>query len=136
MNQTRKTYGRLSIAQGADQSNARRKQGVRMAGILLVFAYCVTLIGIYTVYLKFSIDCKYMKIDEIKQQNYRLDIQIKKLEAEVATLKNYQRVERVLTQAGYTTATPQKPLYVSLDEGLSKVEKAELMAPRPDSIIQ
>jgi cell division protein FtsL len=136
MNQNRKTYGRLSIVQGADQRNARRKQGVRMAGILLVFAYCVTLIGIYTVYLKFSIDCKYMKIDEIKQQNCRLDIQIKKLEAEVATLKNYQRVERVLTQAGYTTATPQKPLYVSLDEGLSKVEKAELMAPRPDNVVQ
>jgi len=55
-----------------------------------------------------------------------LDIQIKKLEADVATLKNYQRVERVLAEAGYTTATPQKPLYVSLDDRQSKVEKLSL----------
>jgi hypothetical protein len=132
MTHNRKTYGKLQIAQGADQRSARTKQGIRMAGILLIFAYCITLLGIFTVYLKFSIDCKYMKIDEIKVQNSRLDIQIKKLEADVATLKNYQRVERVLAEAGYTTATPQKPLYVSLDDRQSKVEKAELMAPRPD----
>jgi cell division protein FtsL len=136
MNQNRKTYGNLKIVQGADQRNARKKQGIRMAGILLIFAYGITLLGVYTVYLKFSIDCKYMRIDEIKQQNSRLDIQIRKLEAEVATLKNYQRVERVLSDAGYMVATPQKPLYVSLDDRLQKVEKAELMAPRPNTITQ
>ena len=136
MNQNRKTYGSLKIVQGADQRNALKKQGIKMAGILLIFAYGVTLLGILTVYLKFSIDCKYMKIDEIKQQNYQLDIQIKRLEADVETLKNYQRVERALSDAGYVVTTPQKPLYVDLDNRNSKVEKAELMAPRPNSIVQ
>jgi cell division protein FtsL len=136
MSQNRKIYGKLQIVQGADQRTARRKQGIRMAGILLIFAYCITLVGIYTVYLKFSIDCKCIRLDEMKQQNYRLDIQIKKLEAEVATLKNYQRVERVLSEAGYLTATPEKPLYVSLDDRQNKVEKAELLAPRPDFVTQ
>jgi cell division protein FtsL len=104
-----------------------------MAAILLLFAYFLTLLGIYTVYLKFSIDCKYMKVDEIKQQNYKLDVQTRKLEAEVESLKSYRRVENALSEAGYAVATPQKPLYVSLDGNAARLEKAELLAPRPEN---
>ncbi len=103
-----------------------------MAGILLLSAYFLTLLGIYTVYLKFSIDCKYMKVDELKQQNYKLDIQTRKLEAEVESLKSYARVESALREAGCDIMTPQKPLYVSLDGSDTRLEKAELLAPRPE----
>ncbi len=128
-----KIYRNTQFTQGADSRHVRTQQGIKMAGFLLFFAYFLTLLGVYTVWLKFSIDCKYLKIDEVKQQNYQLDVKIKKLEADVETLRNYQRVEKALTDAGYAMETPKDTFYLRLDGRQDKVEKAEGLAPRQDN---
>jgi len=106
-----------------------------MAGVLLIFAYLLTILGVYTVWLKMQIDCKYLKLDELKRQNYKLDVQISKLEADVDSLKSYDRIERVLKDSGYDMVVPDEAVYIRIDGQQESIMKAEGEAPRSKSSV-
>jgi hypothetical protein len=135
VNQMEKTFRSIHSSQGVDPRHARTRHEFRVAGYLLLFAFSLTLLGVYTVWLKMQIDCKYLRLDEIKKQNLQLDTRIKKLEAEVGTMMSYQRVERVLKEAGYEMYVPDEALYLRLDDSQESMMKAEGVAPRPDGTV-
>lgn len=132
MNGTRKSNHRSHISQGVDPRRARTRIELKIAGYLLLIAVFLTTLGIYTVWLKMEIDCKYLQLDVVKTQNHLLDIRIKKLEAEVGALNSYQKVESTIRAAGYQMVVPEKVVYIRLDDRQESMIRAEGAAPRPD----
>ena len=135
MNETKKLYQIKRNSQGAVPRHARTKHSLKMAGVLLIFAYLLTILGVHTVWLKMQIDCKYLKLDELKRQNYKLDVQISKLEADVDSLKSYDRIERVLKDSGYDMVVPDEAVYIRIDGQQESIMKAEGEAPRSKSSV-
>ncbi|HOO57032.1 MAG TPA: hypothetical protein PLN69_09430 [bacterium] len=124
-----KTDRKKTITLPGNQDSGKRTVGardsIRIVLLLMLIGLGFTMMGVYIVSLKFQIDCKHMRVDEIKKQNYKLDIQIGKLEAEVQGLKSFDRVESKLLAAGYKVAVPDKVVYINTDDSRGKAARAE-----------
>ena len=125
MKRARQPFKNFKTMQGPEARHARTRYGLKIAGILILFASILTLIGIYTVCLKFQIDYKHLQIDKYKSGNSRLEVQIRKLEADIDGLKCYERIERVLSDAGQKLAVSEETVYINLDARQARIIKAE-----------
>ncbi|HPI75477.1 MAG TPA: hypothetical protein PLK80_02000 [bacterium] len=88
----------------------------KIAFYTIIIALGMTAMGVYALHLKIDIDRKYILIDEYKMKNNKLDVEIRKLEAQVDGLRSYKRIQETLSDAGYEMSVPAEALYLKLND--------------------
>lgn len=130
-NRHRGNFVNYTTSRVENTDEAGFRNAAMWAGRILAVTAVVTLLGIYSVWMKSEIDRKFLEADEIKKMTNRLDEEIQMLEVEIEEMKSYERIERVLSEAGYNYRMPERSVHIDLGGEDGHVARGNRTAPGP-----
>ncbi len=130
-NRHRGNFDIYTPARDKKNGDAGFRAAALLAGRILAITAVVTFLSLYSVWVKGEIDRKFIESDDINKATMRLDEQIQVLEVEVAEMKSYERIEKMLSKAGYNYRMPERSVHIDLGGASGSVARGERAAPGP-----
>lgn len=83
--------------------------------VFILSSVClVTIIALYSVWLRFQVDDKFYKIEAMKKSNIKLQADVEKMEADVGKLKSFENIEKQIKSYNLDLDVPETAIYIDI----------------------